>query len=432
MKRALDFSLRCYRFCFGMARAGVMSVATHWALAIFSLVTAFGVWMAVQDVENPLATGLVPQDGAIQVEAVNVPDGYLVEDLPSVTVEVRARRNRLTQLSAADFKATVDVQDAPTNGDPVSLPVRVVANDGGIQVRRVREPLVQLRLIRAGEKDVQVTLRRTVPLPTGYEETGVEIQPAFVTVRGPQDRVDQVATVELDVNLSGVRDRETFAGTLVARSQSGNPLTVQLSPSRVSATVNVQPTILSRRVDLAPVVVGDPAPGYEVRGIYVEPNEAIVTGAKLVIDGLRPPARAGPERVPSLNIERLDITNAKTSQTVTRRIEAPPNTSVQPQTVVVRVEIGPQEVSVTRIAGPTFENVPAGLQVAPGTLSVAVVITGPLEQLNALKPEDVKAVVNLAGGVPGAAQYPVRVTVPSGLRAESAPATVTLLGGTLP
>src|SRR5438445_7185308 len=92
-----------------LGTAGAVNVSQHWMLAIFSLAAAFGVWMVIQDVENPRVEGLAPveTDSRIPVQAVNVPDGYIVLDLQQVKAQVKARKDELGELRPGDFRATV-------------------------------------------------------------------------------------------------------------------------------------------------------------------------------------------------------------------------------------------------------------------------------------------------------------------------------------
>src|SRR5690606_10227009 len=108
-----------------MLRAGVNNVTSHWALAAFSVVAAFGVWVAIQDVENPRVQGIAPATGGVEVEALNIPRGFLVDDIAPVKVEVEARQEVLAALQPGDFKATVDASQLGPNLRRASLPVKV-------------------------------------------------------------------------------------------------------------------------------------------------------------------------------------------------------------------------------------------------------------------------------------------------------------------
>ena len=82
-----------------LAQAGARNLVGHWALAIFSVVIAFGTWFIIQDVENPRIEGIVPPDGEqqIRVEYVNSSDDVTVVD--AAFVRVRSSRS-LSRIAA--------------------------------------------------------------------------------------------------------------------------------------------------------------------------------------------------------------------------------------------------------------------------------------------------------------------------------------------
>ena len=415
------------RLAWLFGRAGATSLYQNWALALFSVVVASGIWFAVQDVENPRTEDIVPYDHSIPIEIVNRPDGVIVDDLPQVKVKVEAREADLPNLRAADFRATVDVKGLSPD-QPEPRPVRVESQRDGVKVLAVDPPTVDVRLIKAAQKEVRVEVRQTGDLPVGYrlaEEPVVE--PAFVTVSGRPELVGGVETVQLDVNLSGVRSETfDFEGQLVARSAGGNPQTVDFSQARAKATFKIAQVFTQRTLPVLPVVSGSPAPGYRVTAVTWDPPTATVTGPKAVIDSL-------PN---SVTTEAVAISGAKTDVTATKSIDRPQNVSVDRASVVVRVKIEPIDCS-SQIAGPcsstlaivapTFEGYPPGLVLQRGeTYAVQVRVAGTFAQLALLKSTDVKATVSLVGGTAGTGTFPVRVTLPPGLQLESADATLTV------
>lgn len=418
MNRIRSFTARCLGFSAAALRAGAFNVTNHWALAIFSLVAAFGVWVAIQDVDNPQVKGVAPATGGVQVDPVNVPDGYLVDGLATVKVNVEARKDILADLRPSDFKAEVDVKEVPRDGEPSRVPVHVTARRDRVTVNGVSPETIEVRLIRASSRDLQVTYRIVGPPPTGYQLDGQPlIEPSFVTIRGRTDLVDSVKTVSGDVNLSNARD-QTFTAQvdLAALSADGNVVQVQFTPQTAQLTFKITQIFSQRTLALNPIIVGTPAPGFIITNVTVDPPLVLVTGPKDILDGLTLP----------LNLEKLDVTGAQKQITQTKQVERPPNVSVDRQTVVVRVDISPQDQSATFVVAPSLDNMPAGLQ-AEGPLSVQVKVSGPLPQISTLKLTDIKASVSLDGATAGTAQYPVKVTLPAGLRADTPdPLTITL------
>ncbi len=413
--------------------AGLMSVVHHWMLALFSLVASFGVWFAVQDLDNPRVEGDAPRDGGIQVVAVNVPQGYAVEDLTTVRVRVDARQSDLLTLRASDFKAEVDVDaDAIQRGRLTQTRrVKVESRRGGVNVVQVVPPTIDVSVIAASTKDVPITLRRVNREPDGFRDSGTfTVTPGAVTVSGRKDLVDRVSTVELEVNLANARDVDyVVEGDLVARASDGNVLQVAMSQTRARATLKIDQVFSPRLLALFPQITGAPAAGYIVTNISVDPPVVLATGEKPVIDSLRG----------AMNLEKLDVTGARQSITVTRQIDRPPNVSTDRPSAVVRVEIQAIDCGTglaaacqqaTFFVAPIFESAPVGLRVEGLTYTVQVHVSGPLERIAVLKPADFKATISLAGATAGAGIYVAKLTAPVGIRVDSVePLALTLLSG---
>jgi YbbR domain-containing protein len=398
------------------------SVRSNWGLAIASVGAAFAIWMLIQDVENPRAEATVPLgDGPlITVVPVNVANDHLVVQSPTVRVRVEAREDDLPTLRASDFRATVDMLGAPV-GEPTTRKVRVESRRDGVRVLAVEPSEVEVTLVAAVHREVQVRYRLTGDLPEGYRIEGTPVlEPAFVEVIGLQALVDAVATVDLDINLSGVRADHTVEGELVARTASGNPVDVRVSQPRGRATFTILPIFVTRQVGLVPQVTGSPAAGYRVTSVVTDPLVVNISGTAATIQTIT-------QGVP---LEPVDVTGARATVTQTRRLQLPANVTADRTSVGVRVTVEPIECagsgppaapcgSVAITVGPTFESVPPGLVVSGGPYSAIVYVSGPLERLATLRPSDIRATVSLSGATAGTASYAVAATVPSGLRVDS-------------
>jgi YbbR domain-containing protein len=409
---------------------------------VFSVAAAFALWVVIQDVDNPRAEGVAPAAGGIAVEAVNVPEGFLVADLPSVTVRVEAREDDLASLRAGDFRAEVDISEVPVNPGTGLVRIRVESRRKGVEVLSVVPSSIEVTLQRAADREVRVVARVTGSPPEGFRvkrdplddsDVPPTLDPATVTVRGRSDLVDQVEAVELVVSLAEARDDTVvLEGELTARGRGGSALLVALSTPRGRATFRMERVFVTRSVGLLPIVTGTPAPGYTIAQVVVDPVAVQVTGPRAVVEGLRGP----------LTVERVDISGARQAVTANRNIERPPNVVTERTSVTVRVEIVPVDCGsgvgspcegITLVVAVTAEQVPLGLVLEQQILVAQVRVSGPLAQIASLRPTDLRAVVSLAGAVAGPGSYVPRVTAPAGIRIETVEAvTVTLRAVTAP
>lgn len=412
--------------------AGGNSFGQHWLLATFSLVAAFALWFVIQDVENPRVAGYIPAESdapAIVVEPLNVPGGYVVAQPSPVRVRVEARKEDLGNLVPSDFTATIDLKDEPV-GQTVFVRVNVTSKRNGVRVTDVTPSSVAVTIVQAAVKSMTVNVHRLGQLSPNYLESGSPVvEPAKVEVSGLPNLVGSVDTVDLDVDMSTVTSSNPIEGNLVARTATGTTVTVSLSAARAKVSFSIAQQFEQRTLGPKPNITGQPASGYHITDVLVDPPTVTISGLPKDIDTIQ-----------DLALERLDITGATTNVNAIRKVVLQPNISVDHQTVSITVEVKPIECGLDDAAGgpcsaatfvvsPQISAAPTGLALAPvPQLTVPIQVYGPLDKLSALRLADVKATISLAGGKQGIGTFPVSVSVPAGLTAAPPdPLTLTLV-----
>jgi YbbR domain-containing protein len=389
------------RVVVGIIRASLASLFHHRGMAAFSLVAAFGIWFVIQDVENPRIQKCFPEDctRVIPVEAINA-DQFIPTSTFTVGVRVEGREADLQKLSQADFNATVDVKGI-TPGVPQERQVKVTGKDG-IRILSVNPPTLPVSVEPVVERQFDVVVTRIGQLPAGFVEDDIKIEPPQVTVRGLQADLATIASVNLDVNLSNQRDGTTVVDNeLVAHSITGAPVDVSITPNRGKVTLSVRQDFVQRTLPVMPVLSGQPAPGYRITSISVEPSAIFVSG---------PADRMA--TLTQLSTEALQITNA------TGEIRRLQNVIVQVKPIDCAAgTTGAACGTYTIQVAPTAEGQPPGLLIS-GALRVTVQLTGPLTLLDTIQPGQITAKVSLAGAVAGTSSYPVTVTVPANLASQ--------------
>jgi YbbR domain-containing protein len=268
--------------------------------------------------------------------------------------------------------------------------------------------------------DLQKTARREAPIAVQVEgrpargfQAG-EARPSVITATldGPVPYLDHVVGVYAQVAISDARATITQTAPLLALDASGKVVNgLTLTPTAVLVTVPISQLEdfkeLAVRVDWQ----GQPAPGYSVTGINVDPLTLLVTGSPDLIRNLPGFVQTTP----------VDISNA--SQNVLRRV-APvlPSgvTLVDEQTVLVEVVIKPIQVSSTVSRTVELQGLGPGLAGAVSPAAVDVILTGPAAVLNALAPDDVRVVVDVFQLGPGTYTLtPRAVILPEGVKAQT-------------
>jgi YbbR domain-containing protein len=406
-------------------------VRAHWASALLSLAVAFVIWLIIEDTSDPRQEARAPASSGIPVQAVNVPNGYLEPTLATVVVRVRGRGSDIRDLRPEDFRATADLAAVVPDGSPVSVPVRVTSRRSGVEILEVIPATMTIQLEPAVTRTVEVTARVTASPPAGFQlkkvdgkEVAPTLTPPVVTVTGSAAVVERVARVELDVSLASARtERYSFRGDLVARSADGNVLQVRLSATRAEAVFQIESVFTPRTIGLAVQVTGEPAHGYRVVSVTVQPPTIEVTGPQSVIENLQAP----------LPLEPIDVSNVRESFVRPKLIDPPDNVQVDVQTAVVRVEIAPIMAEAAVYLAVSITDIPAGLTVLPGTILVTrIVVRGTLVDVEAVEANRglVVASLSLLGASAGTANYRPVVTAPPGITVVSVDeVAVTLTAG---
>ena len=409
-----------------VAGRALASLYQHWALALFSVAAALGIWFVIQDVENPRVEGRFPREPGTVEAIVKNNNDFIVQDMAPVSLSVNARKGDFATLRREDFEVYIDLSGVEAGGPAVLLPVRATSKRDSVRVLSVTPSTMRVTVVEAQSKEVPVIIRRTGELPAGYRESpdaDPAIEPAFVTVRGAPELVRTVKNAELVVNLAGSRSETLVSeGDLTPRTESGSDVTVKLSQPRARVTIKIEQTFVQRTLSVTPAIIGVPAPGYRIVNITSDPATVVLNGPTTAVGSIQL----------GLSTERVDVSGAKSDVVLTRSIEQPPNTFLDRRSVTVKVEIKPIECSagtgapcgaVTFFIAPDIGPPPAGLvrDASGGPLTTDVRVSGPLAAIAGLSPAAFRVTVSLAGGVAGTATYQVVVVPPPGLNIKVEP-----------
>ena len=272
----------------------------------------------------------------------------------------------------------------------------------------------------------QSTVERNILVPLEYknEPPGMEIvgdRPGSVDVRLRGSSGNLARVVQGDV-VAALDLKNARPGTRIFSLQAKDVRVpfgvsvVQVSPPTVSLDFEYSG---QKVVPVAPVIEGDPEPGFVVARITTSPATVQVLGPVGRLEALR---EATTEPV------RVDGARKTVQDRVTVGVEDPAVRLREAQVALVTVEIVPAPVEQT-LQGVRIEpsNLGRGLtaRIAPAT--VAVLVRGTRERIAGLDAGDLRAAVDLSDLGRGQHRVPVRVPNREGVAVERVdPATVTV------
>ncbi|MGE3855993.1 MAG: YbbR-like domain-containing protein [Dehalococcoidia bacterium] len=394
---ALDLALEVFRRVRGAVRR------TPGLLAV-SLVLGVSLWVFVADTENPTLVDAFPQP--IPVQAVNVGESLAVANqLPTITVRIAAASDRWERLSAANFRAFVDLNGFGARAQEVPVQVEVV-DVSGVRVVDTNPRFITVNLENQLSNRVPVTTRAVGQLPIGYELGPMTPQTSNVTVRGAESLVALVSEAVAEINVTGLTAGVEPGVNLKAVGAGGGEIRgVRIDPPTVKVSVQVIQSTIVRTVPLTVDVTGVPDTGYRVSSVTTSPSTVQIQGAVQTL-----------QAIDRIALPPVDVGGARAD--IARSISIPLPAGV----TTVGTSRATVTVTVAQIAGTqrsTFgvqiTNVPEGLGARAGTPTIEVVLNGPIPTLNALLPGDVKVTVNAGGRGVGTYTLPVEVQAPEGI-----------------
>ena len=397
---------RAWRGILYVLRGAVTSVAGNLSLAALSVALGLSLWLYVTERENPA----VEENFAnpIPIEFVNAPEGLALANASETLVRVRieAPENELDDLSVEDFEATADLGGLQPGA--TSIVVDVQTPSSRVNLISVTPARVEVTLEELRTKEVRVRTSLVGSPQQGFEAAGETVEPGTATVSGPASLVERVDAAVAEVNLTGLRvDFSSARVPLTPRDIRGGEISrVTVDPETAQVDVEIEQREFSLAFVVNPAITGQPAAGYNVTGITVDPRLITVTGPIEVLQSI--------DAVRGLTTEEISIADVRSEVVRSVEVLLPAGARVQgTSSVQVRVGIQPARGEFTFRVVPQVQNVGAGLAVTQAD-AVAVTLAGDVPLLQTITPESIAVTVDAQGLAAGVYSLAVQVQPPEG------------------
>ena len=385
------------------------------SLKIVSAVFAVILWTVIVNIYDPNTSYTFSN---ITVQLVNTQSlteknyTFEVVDGGRISVTVSGPKSVVTDLKTSDIAATADLSKVTAFTDYVDIQVQVV-KDGQVlnNVEAVpRTSALKLSIENRDTNTYAVNVNTTGTPANGYAVASTTTSPTYIKVTGPTSLVEGVASVGVNVDVSGAKGTVNTQSDINMYDSDGNIITnEELEMSSETADVIVE----MARTKTVPVVVktsGTPSQDCVVTGTSLSQTSVVISGqqeALSKIDNITIPSSA------------VSVDGLSEDKTYTFKLTdyVPSGVKiVSDSRLQVTVKISKASTKTVHISSDAIkiENVSSGYNAVIEGTGIDVIISGTGTILENISATDITCNVNAAGLSAGTHSVDVSVSVPDG------------------
>lgn len=385
------------------------------SLKIVSAVFAVILWTVIVNIYDPNTSYTFSN---ITVQLVNTQSlteknyTFEVVDGGKISVTVSGPKSVVTDLKTSDIAATADLSKVTAFTDYVDIQVQVV-KDGQVlnNVEAVpRTSALKLSIENRDTNTYAVNVNTTGTPANGYAVASTTTSPTYIKVTGPTSLVEGVASVGVDVDVSGAKGTVNTQSDINMYDSDGNIIAnEELEMSSETADVIVE----MARTKTVPVVVktsGTPSHDCVVTGTSLSQTSVVISGqqeALSKIDNITIPSSA------------VSVDGLSEDKTYTFKLTdyVPSGVKiVSDSRLQVTIKISKASTKTVHISSDAIkiENVSSGYNAVIEGTGIDVIISGTGTILDNVSATDITCNVNAAGLSAGTHSVDVSVSVPDG------------------
>jgi YbbR domain-containing protein len=359
----------------------------------------------------------------LPVEAINQPSGAypLTQQLGTVDVNYRLAADAPERVTADSFVVTVDLSEYDMERSPEvqSLDVHVTSLQQGVEVLDYVPTTVAVALDQLGERQVRVEVE-TGDVPEGLAIGTPRTSHEAVTATGPESELGRVnhAVARVQIDPSGIDVRQPQVPLVPVDIDGREVESVDLEPANIQVEIDVLAVETSKTVPIRPVLTGNPANGFQVDTVTVEPAVVTIFG---------PPDTV--EEVTEVTTQPLSVDGANGNLQLDATLVLPDGTRPAEDAAapVVNVTVGASIATRSVLVGVICEGAPDGFACLPQQEQLSVTLRGPAAELADLDPADLTPTLDASGLDPGSHTLTPTFTLPNGIELVSvSPGSVTV------
>lgn len=388
--RLTNLILRAFRSVWGL-------LSHNFGLKVLSLLMAMLLWNYVISSNTSITrtktisglTGYVSNQSVLKNYAGLALLSDPAKELSDISVVVEVSQAEYAYASPDNVQVTLDLAGVRTAG-PQEVALKATTSYG--RVVRIIPDKLTLNFESVDARTIPVNVRITGDPEKNRWYNVTRSNPSALTISGAASVVQSIASAYVYVDVTGLQSAFTTAERYVLLDSEGNEIPQSMldrSASSISVSVEVYPTReIPISTELANVVTGQPAEGYVVQNVSIQPETVVVAAEEDLLKSLS-----------ELHIEPIFVEGLSQSFAARAKVSAlSAFKSVSAEDVYVNVTIAEETVGAwLEDVKLSFINKGEGLNLSRADEGFRVYVTGPRSEIEKLQQTDLVATVDLAG-----------------------------------
>jgi hypothetical protein len=378
------------------------SILANLATLAISLVLGIIIWANAVQGDDPVRNQFIQ----IPVQFVGLTEAsrLLSPTQQNVQVVFEGRSSLLSQITMDDFRAIVDLTDVPF-GQQTAVDIDVTTDISGIRILSQSPEQVEVLVDQLMTRNIPVELEVRGTVARGHEPGEPLLEPEFITVSGIASQVEPLDFARITVFLNNDRETVVARPQPIIYNRQGRIATttgLDLSTEQVQVTIPINETagVAERLITVS--WKGEPAPGYRLLSVEVNPPSVLVEGLPTQL-----------ARLNRVQTEVIDVTGLEETFQQQVVLDLPNGiTLVEVEEIFVTIEIEPLLTTSVYNLRPELERLAPGLEARIQPEEVQIVLFGPLPVFNTLLEEEVSVTLDLLGLGVGTYNLPPLVDFP--------------------
>lgn len=376
---------------------------------LLSFAIAFGLWLYVISVEvpedeftfNDISVTFSNENTMMEERNLMV----VSESVPTIDLTLKGSRTELNKLSSSNITAVVNLSQVLEAGKHrlnfnISYPPEVSGNS--FEVVSYSPSSITLDIEKRMTKQVPVVVNSVGTVPEGYfaDTEAVELDIPTVEIKGPSSVVEQITKALIEVDLTDRTETvvDSFRYTLC--DDDNQPVDAQMvttDAGEISVKLKIQ---TMKEVKLVVHVTDGGGATEKTSSITVDPGYIMVSGSDAVLADMD-----------EIVLDTLDLSAILEDYEQVYKIPLDDNVVNRSGIEEAKVTIRFPDLAKKTLEITNFEmvNLPENYEAELLTKVLSITVRGPKAQVQAITPENITAVIDLANPQIGSTNFTVQI-----------------------